>query len=87
MKELEKSFIGKGEVRGFEFTQIKKNEKAFIYRVDTGDSTHYEVFKRKINRMYNCESYPRSKSFGLWAWSKDSLKKANELFEELSAEV
>ena len=30
MKELELKFTGKGQVKGFEFNQIKASDKAFI---------------------------------------------------------
>ena len=47
MKQLQQNFTGKGQVKGFTFTQIKKNEHAYIYEVNTGNSIHYEVFKHK----------------------------------------
>ena len=31
MIELEENFVGTGEVKGFEFRQLKKNGKAFMY--------------------------------------------------------
>ena len=65
MKPLEITFIGKGEVKGFIFTQIKKSEKAYIYKVETEVSKHYEVFKHKENTQFNCISYPSSKGFGV----------------------
>ena len=76
MKELKINFIGKGQVRGFEFTQVKKTEFGYIYKVDTKDRVHYEVFHRKENSRYNCISYPSSKAFGVWAWTFDTLDKA-----------
>lgn len=69
MKELEENFIGRGEVKGFIFTQIKKSDYAYVYKVDNGYSVTYEVFFRKENTQFNCISYPSSKAFGIWAWS------------------
>lgn len=69
MKLLQESFIGRGEVKGFIFTQLNKSEKGFIYKVDTGSSIHYEVFKFRYNKQFDCVSYPGSSAFGLWAWS------------------
>lgn len=86
MKQLEETFIGKGEVKGFSFTQIKKSNLAYLYIVDTGFGTHYEVFKHKENTQFNCISYPKSNSFGIWAWSYLSLDKATDKFELLSIE-
>ena len=84
--DLKKSFVGKGEVKGFRFTQIKKNQYAFLYQVDNIDSkkVRYEVFKRKVNKQFGNVSYPRSKSFGLWAWSIFDYQKAIDKFDEIT---
>ena len=84
MKQLKENFTGKGQVKGFTFTQIKKNEHAYIYEVNTGNSIHYEVFKHKENTQFNCVSYPSNKAFGIWAWTCGNLEKANQFFEEIS---
>ena len=84
MKELQLKFIGRGQVKGFIFTQLNKSEKAYIYKVDTGSSTHYEVFKRKVNKQFNCISYPSDKAFGYWAWSCSTLRRAEQVFEQLN---
>lgn len=83
MKELETEFKGRGQVKGFTFTQIKKNEHGYIYKVNTGNNNHYEVFKRKLNTKFNCISYPSDKSFGLWAWTYKDLDNAIYKLEEL----
>ena len=33
MKELEKVFIGRGEVKGFYFEQVAKSDKVYLYRL------------------------------------------------------
>ena len=80
MRELKKEFIGKGQVRGFEFTQVKKTKNGFIYKVDTKNRIHYEVFHRKENNRFNCVSYPSNKAFGVWAWTCDTIEKAEDMF-------
>ena len=82
VRELEEDFIGKGEVKGFKFTQIKKNNYAYLYAVDTGDMVFFEVFKRVVNNRFNCVSYPRSKSFGKWAKTTRLLVDAHTYFDE-----
>lgn len=67
MRELKEVFEGKGQVKGFKFTQIKKTEYAYLYRVDTKTSKHYEIFERRENTRFNCVSYPSNKAFGVWA--------------------
>lgn len=84
MKELQESFIGRGQVRGFKFTQIKKNDYAYIYEVNSGSFPRYEVFHRKENSQFNCISYPSNKAFGIWAWSCKTLERALERFEDIT---
>ena len=75
-------FTGKGEVKGFVFTQIKSTDKGYIYSVMNSGQVYYEVFKRKTNQ-YNGVSYPKSKSFGKWAWWYSSLEKAQIKLDSL----
>jgi len=58
MIELQKNFIGKGEVKGFEFHQLRSNGHAFLYEVrseynyDGVPETNvwYEIFERRISK-------------------------------------
>jgi len=93
--ELQEEFTGIGEVRGFEFKQMAHSGAAYIYKVQDGDTVHYEVFKRKSNpicinfekREYSKtdkkESYPKSNAFGMWAWSVGSWDNALIRFNNL----
>lgn len=84
LKELETKFEGKGEVRGFTFEQIQKSKKAYLYKItNVFGQTHWEVFRRKINKQFNCVSYPRAKSFGDWAWCFTDFQMAINKFEEI----
>lgn len=82
MKELEKTFIGRGEVRGFVFTQKEKTETGYIYEVQNGDYTYFEVFAKKINRRFGGVCYPTSAAFGVWAWWCESHQKAIEIMND-----
>lgn len=83
MRQLKENFFGRGEVKGFEFTQLKKTEYGYIYAVNTGEKVHFEVFKHKENKQFNCISYPKTKSFGVWAWTCGTYKRACEVLNEL----
>ena len=83
MRELQETFIGKGQVKGFAFTQIEKSASAYIYEVKTESTKYYEVFKRIENTRFGCVSYPSNNSFGVWAWTFPELIKAKEKFDEL----
>jgi len=73
MEALKLNFEGKGEVKGVTFTQVEKSEKGYIYERSDG---YFEVFRKKINKRFNTISYPKSKSFGSWAWCCNSLENA-----------
>ncbi len=95
MKELEKEFVGVGEVKGFLFRQIMQSETAYLYEVNDEGSFHYEVFKRvekqasqamRDNVLINFSakvSYPSAKSFGTTAWTYRNLDTAIEKFKTL----
>lgn len=91
LRELPVEFVGVGEVRGFLFRQVSRTMFGYIYevRVPGKEGSHYEVFRRMENARFGCVSYPKSKSFGAWAWCCDSLAKARERlkgFEEFPCE-
>lgn len=81
--ELRKHFIGRGEVKGFEFEQLSATDNAYLYEVTFNGEKHYEFFKRKVNTQYNQVSYPTSKAFGVWAWTTSNKDLAIEKFNEL----
>jgi hypothetical protein len=67
IKPLPIKFVGRGEVKGYDFTLICKTKWGFCYEVRLdGIITHYEVFLRKINKRFGSESYPSAKSFSYW---------------------
>jgi hypothetical protein len=83
IRPLPKQFSGRGEVKGYEFALVSKTNWGFCYEVSaSGIKPHYEVFNRKINNRYNCESYPGSRSFGYWAYAyrtkEDAIRKLEE---------
>lgn len=89
MKELKTEFIGIGEVRGFQFKQLRANGYAYLYEVLNPEEKvpHYEVFERVENEIFNCVSYPKSKSFGVWAWCVKDYNKACLKFDEITKKV
>ena len=86
IKPLKKQFNGIGEVKGYKFSQIRCNNYAFLYEVHSSNSKYYEVFKKRVNTRYNTVSYPKSKSFGKWAWTCMSLNAAIDKFNEITLE-
>lgn len=98
MKELDEVFSGIGEVKDFEFKQIEKSDKAFVYEVCCPDinERHYEVFKRKESKDSHSlmggvdiffparVKYPTPLAFGDWAWCFKSHSKAISQFSFLN---
>ena len=92
-QELDKSFIGGGDVKGFVFTQISSNEKGYVYEVDNLCGVkHYEVirritspicvdfYKREFSKTEEKEMYPKSNRFGLDAWTyREKIDALNKL--------
>jgi hypothetical protein len=89
-QKLQKTIIGGGEVNGFTFSQVFKNQKGYVYKVENLGDIWYESFLKKEvpicidfeNRIYSeletKEIYPKSKDFGIWAWTSKSLNKSIE---------
>jgi hypothetical protein len=86
---IQNQFRGIGEVKGFEFIKIASVHGAYCYEVISNEGNiHYEVFKVKTvpvcidfeKRIYSQtefkEIYPKSKDFGVWAWTYSSKEKA-----------
>lgn len=83
--ELPISFVGKGEVKGFSFKQIKRSNTAYLYEVSsTFGAKWYEVFKCKVNARFGNITYPKQKSFGISAWTCKTIERATEKFNELN---
>ena len=77
MRELPLQFEGRGEASGYNFTQIEKSDFAYIYeRTSPEGHLSWEVFKRIENERFGNVSYPRSPSFGVWAWQYFDKDKA-----------
>ena len=74
MKQLQQQFQGRGEVKGYTFTQIRVTDLGFIYSKELNGSLSYEVFKRKENKRFDCISYPTSNSFGVFILSPIMVK-------------
>jgi len=84
MKELELNFIGRGQVKGIKFSQVKKTEFGYIYELNDKGRIYYEVFKRKENVRYSCVSYPTNNGFGVWGWTTTNIDRANEILADIN---
>jgi hypothetical protein len=102
IKKLETEFTGVGEVRNFNFLQLYSTNLAYIYKVSNKD-VHYECFLKKSvplcidfkNKIYSeidfKEVYPKSKDFGVWAWTfkkyEDALNKITDVEMKLQTNL
>ena len=85
MKQLKEYFSGRGQVKGYVFSQISMTKYGFLYEVKGDNTIHYEVFKRSENTMYDCISYPTDKAFGVWAWTAQNLERAKEILNTIDS--
>ena len=94
IKRLSLEILGRGEVKGVYFFQIKCSEFAYIYKC-FGTNTYFEVFKRKNSpicidfekRIYSeidfKDVYPKAKDFGEWAWTCLDMESAQAKAKEI----
>ncbi len=88
IKRLPKDFIGKGEVKGFQFHQLLRGHKSCLYKVVTQHgNSHYETFEIRVFKtpktQMTYEAYPKANSFGVWAWTYLDYNKVKAKFLEI----
>jgi len=91
MKELELSFRTKERTFEQVACRIEDEQKdgvlvvrgMYVYKVTSKyGSECFEVFRRRVNTMYQTISYPRDSAFGVWAKCCSSLELAMEYFDD-----
>lgn len=88
-KELDEVIKGRGEVKGYTFTQLDRSDHAYLYeqKDDEFGDINYEVFRRRVNVQFGCVSYPKSNGFGdsiYMGKTFRNLDKAKEYFAHLN---
>ncbi len=95
IKNLNKSFLGKGNMRSWIFSRILVSDTAYVYLLRSeNEEQHWEVVKRKVFTKYKhskkgivavrFEKYPETKDFGVYGWCMDNYKSAEAKFNKLS---
>lgn len=99
IENLPDEFVGRGSTRKFVFTKVKDADEAAMFEVNTGESIHYEVFRKKTTpicldfalHVYSETKfkykYPNDNAFGKWAWTVKSKKRAMEMCDRLVNEA
>ena len=97
IQHLELNFTGSGEVEGMAFESFYISLNAYMYKVTDDGNERFEVFERRKTpvcidfekRIYSetefKEIYPKSRDFGVWAWTFSDKEKALNKFMEISA--
>ena len=93
---LQAQFIGRGEVKGFEFQKIGEWDAVFMYKVTSSEGIiHFEVFRAKLvplcidyaKKIFSSSKskyvYPKARSFGVSAWTFNIEEMAVNKFNEL----
>lgn len=83
---LKDKFEGKGEKSGYFFNKLHESDSGFMYEISSNlsNTKHYEVFIKRINTQFDCISYPKSNSFGKYAWCYTDYNKAITKFNNLN---
>lgn len=95
IQALPDEFFGRGSTKKFEFTKIVDSDEAAIFKVHTGETVHYEVFKKQAQpicldfaaHVYSETQYkymyPKDNAFGKWAWTAGSPGRAAEIYKNI----
>ena len=84
---LEKQFIGRGEVKGFNFRQLSFEDNVYLYEVEYEGCSWYEVFEHRINTQFGNVIYPSSKAFGLWASTTVNYERSLQMVSEYQERI
>lgn len=79
------------------YQQIAKTDDYYIYKVSDGVLEYFEVFKRKLSKIYIKDDksshlltplpnnykvkYPNDEDFGKWAWCCRTMNRVNKIIE------
>ena len=90
MKKLDEQIRSPNGLGGFVLTRKDDFPDYYIYeqyqtRIDK--IVGYHVFEKKINTMFNCESYPGGEAFGVLAWQCITYEQALKIYERESTRV
>ena len=81
-KELPKVIHGIGGQKGRKFLMVNAKGWVYMYSVQSGDVTMYEVFKAKIRD--GLDIYPQRSNFGKTAFGVADFTDAEKLFKQMS---
>ena len=79
--------------KGFNYKRVEQGPWGFIYAQYLGNRRiSYEIFQRKVSNAHPKSAdqrplvrFPSDESFGRWAWSFQSLDRAQAKYAELKA--
>jgi hypothetical protein len=95
MKQLEKSFTGKGKEKIFKFDEVYKDGLYRVYQKTDGINYYYEairVIEEKDVEMFGKmveahERYPSNEDFGISAYCCLSIDNAMNRIEEMKSRI
>ena len=89
IKPLSKTIISPKGLAGFTLKQVYQDDDFYIYeKVNTefNYKAGYELFERRVNTMFKCETVPGGEAFGIWAFQLPNLNKAYIKLRQLKQE-
>jgi hypothetical protein len=94
--EIPKPLPLKLRKNGFDYTQVLRSGKVYIYEQRVTENTlYYEVFLHRISleklikgkKLPSKIKYPHDEAFGTWAWTYKDLDKAMRKFLEFHISI
>lgn len=86
MKYLNDVIISPKGLAGFTLTKVYTDDEYYIYHkrhTEIGYCGGYELFERRINTMFQCETVPGGEAFGIWAFQLRSYDAALNKLSQL----
>ena len=86
MKKLSGTIVSPKGLAGFTLLKQYEDEEYYIYKktnTEMGYEAGYELFERKVNTMFKCETIPGGEAFGIWAWQFPTFDMAYDKLKQL----
>lgn len=90
MKKLSDTIVSPKGLAGFTLNKVYEDEQFYIYKktnTEFGYDGGFELFERRINTMFKCETIPGGEAFGIWAFQLHSYEAAIEKLNKLKMEI
>lgn len=86
MKLLAETIKSPKGLKGFTLSREYMDDEYYIYKkthTHDGYEAGYELFERRENTMFKCETIPGGNAFGIWAWQLPTKQRVYQKLEQI----